>query len=241
MNSERHGESGSPIDVIERSPLPRGAPNCSYKNYLNGRIQWVLFTSLLNMDGLDYSNYKMDQELALRANKSALATYTGFSTAKSSIDLAGHRVAIYPLSNGGYTGEDFNYLKSIFSVLLGGLSEPDMGKVLALAKILVDDGWSTERLTLTKARFMRTFEAYGSTWTPAKFLECSPEADLHDHKWAEKENNDHPGEGRWKMMEGFRFKSTTLWRYKSDIPLPPEFEKVYPPSNKNWKNGKQRG
>lgn len=152
-------------------------------------------------------------------------TYTAPSAAKSSIDLAGRRIAIYPLSNGGFTGEDFDYLKSVFAVLLGELKDSDGAKILELAKILVEDGWSTERLNQTARRFKRTFEAYGSTWTPAKFLECSPENDLYDQEWYNGlSDSDHEHVECWMSPD-----KKCLYRViGTGVKLPKEFTKIWP-------------
>jgi hypothetical protein len=142
----------------------------------------------------------------------------------SSIDLCGS-----PLSK-----RDLEKLTGTFSVLLGlpiivgRDDEPINGetaKVMLIWKILLADGWSSQRLSMTLAKFKRTFEPYGNTWTPKKFLDCSPENDLHDNVWyLDLSESDRA------RCEIFRAPDNKcLYRYQgTGVGLPKEFMRVWP-------------
>lgn len=180
----------------------------------------------------------MDQELALRQSQSLTSqAHSGLTnTGKCSIDLAGH-----PLTN-----EDFIQLVDTLKILFpdhnsqSGLSGADEARVTLLFADLLNEGWSGERFELTINRFRR--HKFFGKWMPSDFYECSPENDLHDYNWAFNEIQTHQGEKNMDDMEGFRLSGVgpSLWRYKSNVILPPEFVKIHPPSGKNWHKGKQR-
>ena len=179
----------------------------------------------------------MDQELALRQSQSLTlqARSDLTSTGKCSLDLAGH-----PLTN-----EDFTQLVDTLKILFpdrdsqSGLSEADANRAALLFAKLLERGWSQERFELTIDGF-QCHKFFGKQWSLGDFFEYAPENDLHNHAWVDSEREKNPEAMR--RMEGFRLngEGPSMWRYVSNVQLPPEYVKVYPPSEKNWKPGRQR-
>lgn len=163
----------------------------------------------------------MNEEIVIRESESALAAPAQHSGINS-LDLAGK-----PLVH-----DDLVKLAGAFSGLLGiEISyDPDANqvgadsvKVMMLWQILTQDGWSGERMSAALRKFKRTFIAFGSTWTPAKFLECSPENDLHDQDWYNEQRDSGRAIEAYYTPDGKK----CLYRYAgTGVELPKEYRRV---------------